>query len=85
MKLKRLTNRSTFFAVMDALAAMRYTIQSKEKGHCNGFLVTYYRPVESDYARGILHEKFIEREDLIEWINLELEDSNLIEREEPEP
>lgn len=85
MKLKRLTNRSTFIAVMDALAAMRYTIQSKENGHCNGFLVTYYRPVGSDYARGILHEKFIERKDLIEWINLELEDYHLIEREEPEP
>lgn len=85
MKIKRLTNRSTFFSVMDALEAMRYTIISKKNGKAIGFLVTYYRAAESDYARGILHEKFIERKDLIEWINLELEDNQLIDREEPKP
>ena len=85
MKYKRLTNRSNFITVMDAISAIGFDVKIDVIGSKRGFSLSKNRASETNPNHDVWEHHFVERKDIIEWINFELECRSLIPREEPEP
>ena len=85
MKYKRLTNRSNFITVMDAISAIGYDVKIDVRGSKSGFSLSKLRASETNPNHDVWEHHFVERKDIIEWINFELECRSLIPIEEPEP
>lgn len=85
MKIKRLTNRSNFFSVMNAISLVGFSVKRDIVKGKVVFHFSWLRRSDAAANHDIYEERIIESKDVIEWLNLQMEDYGLIPREEPEP